>query len=179
MIFIKIYTSVRTFNTYHHFILYSKLVRKSEGLSYFDGPTETSTVLQEDTDYLLPFTQNISSSGNQMLIRYYSEIEIARVYGFRLRFYCIPTASTIFIKILSPVPEPDEDCFTEDNTIPQPYRSWRIPGFGDRHFKRSEQKGDWKRRLPHADALKTSILRGRSSKKELRKSQISPGLDFM
>ena len=116
-----------------------------------------------------------------MLIKYYSEIEIARVYGFQLRFYCTPTASTIFIKRMSPMPDPDEDCFIEDNTIPQPYRSWRIPGFGDRHFKRSEQKGDWKRRLPHADAdaLKKSILRGRSSKKELRKSQSSPGLHFM
>ena len=155
-------------------------------MSYHDGSSNRSAVLREDTDFIDSYINNVDSTGNMMYIRYYSVIEQARVYGFLLRFHCIPTASTIFMKKMALISDDsNQDCFIEDNTIElrstNEARFWRIPGFGDRHFKRSEQKGDRKRRLPHADAdaLKKSILRGRSSKKELRKSQISPGLDFM
>ena len=74
-----------------------------------------------------------------MLISYYTEIEAARVYGFPLHIYCIPTATTVFLQNTSPFPVSDEDCFTEDNTIPPlSHRSWRIPGTGDRNYRKVE-----------------------------------------
>ena len=83
-----------------------------------------------------------------MLIRYFSEIEIARVYGVLLRFYCKPTAST-----MSSMAASDEDCFTQDNTIHKTYRSWRVQGLGDRYFKKSKSRDDLNG-LPLADKLK-------------------------
>ena len=88
-----------------------------------------------------------------MLISYFSEIEAPRVYGFLLRIYCIPMASTIFKKRMLPFPDPDEDCFTEDNTIPPAYRSWRIPGSGNRHYRKVEANFELDK-LPNADAMK-------------------------
>ena len=51
------------------------------------------------------------------------------------------------------MPGGDRDCFTEDNTIPQPFRSWRIPGSGDRFYKLPRPRIDFNK-LPHAEALK-------------------------
>ena len=76
-----------------------------------------------------------------MFIKYYSAIEQPRVYGFLLHFHCIPTASTMFKRnIHEGIDSPDEDCFIEDNTIEfkstKQSNFWRIPGSGDRHYKK-------------------------------------------
>ena len=63
---------------------------------------------------------------------------------------------------------PSEDCFIEDNTIPQDYikslkfRSWRIPGSGDRHFKKMQGSALDLNKLPHAAVLKKSRLEAQS-----------------
>ena len=94
-----------------------------------------------------------------MFIRYYSAIEQPRVYGFLLSFHCIPTASTILKrKMYKAIDHSDQDCFIEDNVIEprstKQSRSWRIPGSGDRHYKKMpDSKVDFEK-LPHAASLK-------------------------
>ena len=152
-------------------------MRKSEGVSYFDGPTMSSKVIREDTDYLLPFTVNVSSSGNQMLIKYFSDIEVARVYGVLLHFYCIPNDIPMENKTKSSKPDlSDEDCFTEDNTLSHAFRSWRIPGFGDKYYKEHEPRMKWNK-LPHFERLK-KIKADDFSSKKIRMPQFIPKLDF-
>ena len=94
-----------------------------------------------------------------MFIRYYSAIEQPRVYGFLLRFYCIPTASTVLkSKMYKDIDSSDQDCFIEDNVIEprstKQSRSWRIPGSGDKHYRRiPDHRVDFDK-LPHAASLK-------------------------
>ena len=94
-----------------------------------------------------------------MFIRYYSAIEQPRVYGVLLSFHCIPTASTILKrKMYKAIAHSDQDCFIEDNVIEsrstKQSRSWRIPGSGDRHYKKMpDTKVDFEK-LPHAASLK-------------------------
>ena len=94
-----------------------------------------------------------------MFIRYYSAIEQPRVYGFLLSFHCIPSASTILKRKKYKAIDPsDQDCFIEDNVIDprstKQSRSWRIPGSGDRHYKKMpDSKVDFDK-LPHSASLK-------------------------
>ena len=133
-------------------------MRHSEGVSYHDGPSNRSTVIREDYDFLDSNVYKINSTGNQMLIRYYSGIEQPRVYGFLLQFECVPTASTILMKKMHFLPEHSEqDCFLEDNTIQSrssQSRFWRIPGFGDRHYKKMPDSRTHIDKLPHTQAAK-------------------------
>ena len=134
-------------------------MRYSEGVTYHDGPSNRSRVIREDTDFLDSNVHKVNSTGNSMFIRYYTDIEQPRVYGFLLYFYCIPTASTIFKrKMYKFIDDSDQDCFIEDNTIEprssKQSRSWRIPGSGDRHYKKMpDSKVDFDK-LPHAASLK-------------------------
>ena len=94
-----------------------------------------------------------------MFIRYYSAIEQPRVYGLLLSFHCIPSASTIIKrKIYKDIDQFDQDCFIEDNVIePRPTkqsRSWRIPGSGDKHYRRMPYHRVDFDKLPHAASLK-------------------------
>ena len=109
-------------------------------MSYHDGPSDRSTVIREDTDFLDSNVYKINSTGNSMFIKYYSAIEQPRVYGFLLNFHCIPTASTMFKRnIHEGIDSPDEDCFIEDNTIEfkSTKQSQWIPRSGDRHYKKT------------------------------------------
>ena len=143
-------------------------MRHSEGVSYHDGQSDKSSVLREDTDFLNSNLYKINSTRNSMFIRYYSDIEQPRVYGVLLRFNCMPTASTILKrKLHKDIDSLDQGCFIEDNTIEarstKKYRSWRIPGSGDRHYKKmSESKDDFDK-LPHAVTLKKSRQSQQSS----------------
>lgn len=155
-------------------------MRHSEGVSYHDGPSNRSRVIREDTDFLDSNTYKINSTTNSMFIRYYSAIEQPRVYGFLLRFHCIPTASTILKKMLSTtVDSSDQDCFIEDNTIDvrstKKSRSWRIPGTGDRHYRKKPVYFD---NLPYATALKKSIQRHQSLHKRFSNKHKFHNLDF-
>ena len=134
-------------------------MRYSEGVTYHDGPSNRSRVIREDTDFLDSNVHKINSTGNSMFIGYYSAIEQPRVYGFLLRFYCIPTACTVLKrKIYNFIDYSDQDCFIEDNTIEprssKQSRSWRIPGSGDRHYRKiPDYRIDFDK-LPHAASLK-------------------------
>ena len=136
-----------------------KLIRYSEGVSYHDGPSNRSRVIREDTDFLDSNVYKINSTGTSIFIRYYSAIEQPRVYGFLLSFHCVPTASTVLKrKMYSFINYSDQDCFIEDNAIEprssKQSRSWRIPGSGDRHYKKMpDSKVDFDK-LPHAASLK-------------------------
>ena len=93
-----------------------------------------------------------------MFIRYYSAIQQPRVYGLLLSFHCIPSASTILKrKMYKAIDYSDPDCFIEDNVIEprstKQSRSWRIPGSGDRHYRRKPDRVDFDK-LPHAAPLK-------------------------
>ena len=110
-----------------------------------------------------------------MLISYFSEIEAPRVYGFLLRIYCIPMASAMFKKRILPFPDPDEDCFIEDNTIPPAYRSWRIPGSGNRHYRKVHSNFELDK-LPNADALNKFKLEDEMFNR--RTSRLAPQYSF-
>ena len=149
-------------------------------MSYHDGPSNRSRVIREDTDFLDSNTYKINSTTNSMFIRYYSAIEQPRVYGFLLRFHCIPTASTILKRKLSTIVDSsDEDCFIEENTIDvrstEKSRSWRISGSGDKHYRKKPVDFD---KLPYAAALKKSIQRHQSLNKILRNKHNFHNLDF-
>ena len=136
-----------------------KLLRHSEGVSYHDGPSNRSKVIREDTDFLDSNVYKINSTGTSMFIRYYSAIEQPRVYGFLLSFHCIPTASTVLkSEMYKDIDSSDQDCFIEDNTIEprstMQSRSWRIPGSGNRHYKKMPDSRVDFDRLPHAASLK-------------------------
>ena len=144
-------------------------------MSYHDGSSSRSAVLREDTDFIDSYINNVDSTGNMMYIRYYSVIEQARVYGFLLRFHCIPTASAIFIKKMSLLSnDSNQDCFIEDNTIElrsaKEARFWRIPGSGDRHYKKMPDSKLEIDRLPHASALKKSRQEDYSLNKRFKRS---------
>ena len=101
-------------------------------MSFHDGPSNRSTVLREDTDFIDSYINNVDSTGNQMFIRYHSAIEQPRVYGFLLRFYCMSTTSEMLKKEMSlTIDYSDQDCFLEDNTIEfrskKKFKSGRIP----------------------------------------------------
>ena len=150
-------------------------MRHSEGVSYHDGSSSRSTVLREDTDFIDSYINNVDSTGNMMYIRYYSVIEQARVYGFLLRFHCIPTASTILMKKMALISDDsNQDCFIEDNTIElrstTQARSWRIPGSGDRHFKKMPDSKLEIDRLPNVEALKKSRQGDHSFNKRFKKA---------
>ena len=138
-----------------------QIVRHSEGVSYHDGPSNRSKVIREDTGFLDSNFYKINSTGNSMFISYYSTIEQPRVYGFLLHFHCIPAITTILKRKLLPIVDSsDQDCFMEDNTIEsrstKPYRSWKIPGSGDRHYKKKPDYEGHFNKLPHQAALKKS-----------------------
>ena len=61
-------------------------------MTYFDGPTNRSTVIWEDNGFLHPYRFNRSSTGNSMLISFRSGWRLPRTYGFFFRIYCIPPA---------------------------------------------------------------------------------------
>ena len=148
----------------------------SEGVSYHDGPTNRSTILREDTDFLDSNVYKINSTGNQMFIRYHSPIEQPRVYGFLLHFECIPTASTIVKHYMFRIEyHSDQDCFIEDNTLEsrstKPFRSWRIPGYGDRHYKKMTDSRVGSDKLPHAAALNKARQDGQSFNKMLKNKE--------
>ena len=134
-------------------------MRHSEGVTYHDGPSNRSPVIREDTDFLDSNVYKINSTGNSIFIRYYSAIEQPRVYGFLISFHCIPSASTILKrKIYKAIDHSDQDCFIEDNVIEprstKQSRSWRIPGSGDRHYRKMpDYRVDFDM-LPHAASLK-------------------------
>ena len=160
-----------------------QIIRHSEGVTYHDGPSNRSRVIREDTDFLDSNVHKINSTGNSMFIRYYSAIEQPRVYGFLLRFYCIPTASTILKrKMYKILDSTDQDCFIEDNTIDfrsaKKSRSWRIPGSGDRHFKKMPDSRVGLEKLPHAAALKKSIQRDQSLNKRFKHKENLHNWDF-
>ena len=136
-----------------------KLIRHSEGVSYHDGPSNRSKVIREDTDFLDSNVYKINSTGTSMFIRYYSAIEQPRVYGFLLSFHCIPSASTVLkSKMYEAIDHSDQDCFIEDNVIEprstKQSRSWRIPGSGDRHYRKIPDHRDDFDKLLHAASLK-------------------------
>ena len=153
------------------------MARHSEGVSYHDGPSDRSAVIREDTDFLDSNVYKINSTGNSMFIRYFSAIEQPRVYGFLLRFYCIPTASTIIKrKLYRDLDYSYQDCFIEDNTIEskstKQSRSWRIPGTRDRHFKiNPDSRVDFDK-LSHAATLKKSRQGHHLGDKRLRNKDI-------
>lgn len=96
-----------------------------------------------------------------MVIRYYSAIEKPRVYGFLLRFHCMPTASTLpRNKIVTTIDHSDQDCFIEDNAIEQrstkQSRSWRSPVNGNRHNKKMTDSRKTINKFPHAETLMQS-----------------------
>ena len=128
-------------------------------MSYHDGPSNRSKIIREDTDFLDSNVYKINSTGNSMFIRYYSAIEQPRVYGVLLSFHCIPTASTILKrKMYKAIDHSDQDCFVEDNTIEprstKQSRSWKMPGSGDRLYRRMpDHRVDFEK-LPHAASLK-------------------------
>ena len=134
-------------------------MRHSEGVTYHDGPSNRSPVIREDTDFLDSNVKRVNSTGNSMFIRYYSDIEQPRVYGFLLRFYCIPITSTVLkSKMTKVINSSDQDCFIEDNTIEprttKQSRYWRIPGSGDRHYRKMpDYRVDFDK-LPHFASLK-------------------------
>ena len=134
-------------------------MRHSEGVTYHDGPSNRSPVIREDTDFLDSNVYRVNSTGNSMFIRYYSDIEQPRVYGFLLRFYCIPITSTVLkSKMTKVINSSDQDCFIEDNTIEprttKQSRYWRIPGSGDRHYRKMPDYRVDIEKLPHAASLK-------------------------
>ena len=134
-------------------------MRHSEGVTYHDGPSNKSPVIREDTDFLDSNVYKINSTGNSMFIRYYSDIEQPRVYGFLIRFNCIPTASTVLkSKMYKAIDHSYQDCFIEDNVIEprstKQIRSWRIPGSGEKHYRTMPDHRVDFNKLPHAASLK-------------------------
>ena len=145
-------------------------MRHSEGVTYHDGPSNRSPVIREDTDFLDSNVYRVNSTGNSMFIRYYSAIEQPRVYGFLLRFYCIPITSTVFkSKMTKVINSSDQDCFIEDNTIEprstKQSRYWRIPGSGDRHYRKMpDYRVDFDK-LSHSASLKKGEVNKRFKNK--------------
>ena len=111
-----------------------------------------------------------------MFIRYYSAIEQPRVYGFLLSFKCIPNASTILKrKMYKAIDHSDQDCFFEDNSIEfwstKDSRSWRIPGFGDRYYKKMPDSRVDFDKITSTAALKRSRLGDQPFNKRLRNEE--------
>ena len=59
-------------------------------MTYFDGPTNRSSVIWEDNGFLHPYRFNRSSTGNSMLISFRSGWRLPKTYGFFFRIYCNP-----------------------------------------------------------------------------------------